>query len=191
MIEEVRGYYSALGTDYPQPNLFTLSMGDDADNSVPAMLACAFHGVWASVSDAQDPLSQLASFFAFFALALTNEDRTVWSDIYEDASGAGLVTTASRAVFRQGGGALVGVVGIDVSLASLLGVSTRAQIESAIALRSQQCMVTLTLTLTPSPSPNPSPNPNPNPNPNPDPNPNQGHIDDVGCELQLVRSQSA
>ena len=155
MIEEVRGYYSALGTDYPQPNLFTLSMGDDADNAVPAMLACAFHGVWASVSDAQDPLSQLASFFAFFALALTNEGRTVWSDIYEDASGAGLITTASRAVFRQGGGALVGVVGVDVSLASLLGVSTRAEIESAIAQRSQQCMVTLTLTLTPNPNPKP------------------------------------
>ena len=158
MIEEVRGYYDALGTDYPQPNLFTLSMGDDADNAMPAMFACAFDGVWASVSDGQDPLSQLASFFAFFALSLTNEDRVVWADLYEDASGAGLVTTASQAVFREAGGALMGVVGVDVMLGSLKDVATQEQIESAIQARSQQCM---------------------------------GKLDDVECELQLVRSQSA
>ena len=158
MIEEVRGYYDALGTDYPQPNLFTLSMGDDADNAMPAMFACAFAGVWASVSDGQDPLSQLASFFAFFALSLTNEDRVVWADLYEDASGAGLVTTASQAVFREAGGALMGVVGVDVMLGSLKDVATQEQIESAIQARSQQCM---------------------------------GKLDDVECELQLVRSQSA
>ena len=140
MIEEVRGYYDALGTDYPQPNLFTLSMGDDADNAMPAMFACAFDGVWASVSDGQDPLSQLASFFAFFALSLTNEDRVVWADLYEDASGAGLVTTASQAVFREAGGALMGVVGVDVMLGSLKDVATQEQIESAIQARSQQCM---------------------------------------------------
>eukprot|EP00210_Caulerpa_lentillifera_P005931 g5670.t1 len=102
--------------------IFTFSMGEDSDGSIPRQISCANNGSWSFIGRNEDPLTAMASYYHF----LTNSesyDRPVWADEYWNAGGQGYVTSVSKAVFSRGSGKLhgifLGVVGHTVLLKDL------------------------------------------------------------------------
>jgi hypothetical protein len=140
LIEEIETGLNSLGQDEGRdaPRVFTLSLGAGADDSIVRQISCNNGGVWGSVVDGDDPLGKMSAFFDVFALGMRATDRVVWSHPYEDASGAGLMTTAAVPVFHDRG-TLVGSVGLDVLMTKLLEIATVDEISNAIDARGALC----------------------------------------------------
>ncbi|QDZ18890.1 voltage-dependent calcium channel subunit [Chloropicon primus] len=100
--------------------IFTYSMGEGADDAVPRSIACANGGAWGSISDGEDPLSKMMSYYKYMARSNINSDGVFWTEPYDDDPTGLKVTTAAKVVYESSGGKhMLGVVGVDVPLQSL------------------------------------------------------------------------
>ena len=119
-----------------------ITVGEDADFRLPQRIACLHNGTHMHIERTplscpfreqhrcsfvagQDILEQLLPYISFFAGQLIeNEKRIIWSRFYEDFSGLGLMTTATRPMFSHAAngprrGKLLGVVAVDIPLTTL------------------------------------------------------------------------
>lgn len=124
-------------------SIFTLSMGKDADDSIPRQIACANDGTWSFFEDGTDPILSLNSYYTFLA-AGRDSDGVTWAEPYEDASGLGTITTVAKAIFSPPGkdgtkGVQIGVVGHDVMLSELDATQKSLDVVSELASLSRNC----------------------------------------------------
>ena len=102
-------------------HIFTYAMSSSADTVVPKAVACDNDGVFATINDGTDPLTEMQSYFRFIATGL-DSDTVRWTTPYEDAFGLGQMVTGARAVYDRRDASnplLVGVVGADVTMSEL------------------------------------------------------------------------
>lgn len=118
--------------------MFTYSMSSSAEKTLPHLLACANDGVWERIEDGADPLAAMSKFYSYLA-AGNDTTQPVWSDIYEDADGLGLMVTVAVPIRVENNGfiQLIGVAGADVKMDAFEGFSDRA-IDAMLA-RSSVC----------------------------------------------------
>ena len=111
--------------------IFTYSFGSDGSSSDELMksIACNNMGIWAPVSDTSSSAlrSQMGGYYELFATlrAESDTETVTWVEPYEDASGAGMMTTASLAIYDHtvAPPKLVGVVGVDLLTKDIAAVS--------------------------------------------------------------------
>eukprot|EP00210_Caulerpa_lentillifera_P007421 g7092.t1 len=82
-------------------SIFTFSMGEDSDDSLPRQIACANDGSWSYIDSDTDPLSAMNGYYRFLTNPDSN-DSPVWVNPYLDAGGQGCVTTVAKPVFSRG-----------------------------------------------------------------------------------------
>ena len=103
--------------------IFTFSMSDAADDSIPRQIACANDGAWAYVGPKTNPLDSLLSYYLYTSASLRGISPT-WIEPYEDASGLGNVTTVALPIYARGTSreldVFLGVVGHQVLLDELV-----------------------------------------------------------------------
>jgi len=102
---------------------FSFSLGTGNIKKVPHELACKHKGIWAQIKDRVSKTSirdSMAGYYKYLAHGL-KITKVIWSEPYEDAFGLGKVITGSLPVYEENvwGPVLVGVVGVDVQIASL------------------------------------------------------------------------
>eukprot|EP01026_Neomeris_dumetosa_P027019 TRINITY_DN22004_c0_g1_i4.p1 TRINITY_DN22004_c0_g1~~TRINITY_DN22004_c0_g1_i4.p1 ORF type:complete len:494 (-),score=69.36 TRINITY_DN22004_c0_g1_i4:51-1532(-) len=128
-----------------QALIFTYSMGDQADDSVPRQIACRNQGQWAPISDDDNPLTALNGYQIQVATARL-PNRLSWSDPYVDSSGLGEMLSIVKPVYTPEiddklPGVIFGVASHDVLLDDLRVVAG-AQYEEVLQkliLGSRQC----------------------------------------------------
>lgn len=120
--------------------IFSYSLGSNADHVLPKKLACDTNGVWSFINDGGSLIDEMSQFYEYFA-ALSQHDDVVWVEPYEDASGAGILTTASLAVFAESN--LIGVVGVDLLIADLERIEPNYNnLLNGLISRSNRCPTT-------------------------------------------------
>eukprot|EP00730_Choanoeca_flexa_P016356 TRINITY_DN7704_c0_g1_i1.p1 TRINITY_DN7704_c0_g1~~TRINITY_DN7704_c0_g1_i1.p1 ORF type:complete len:661 (+),score=122.10 TRINITY_DN7704_c0_g1_i1:35-2017(+) len=98
---------------------FTYSLGRLASEDIPKSFACRTNGIWSPIvdADANGLRSQMGHYYDYFSsLRADGDTHITWVEPYLDASGAGLMTTASRALYDRTvtPPKLIGVVGVDL-----------------------------------------------------------------------------
>lgn len=129
--------------------IFSYTLGADADTGVAKEISCASAGTWTPVVDNGNLRGQMASYYDFYAsqrVFQTDESKVRWVEPYEDAFGAGTMTTASTALYDESTSppTLVGVVGIDLLLTDITAAaeSSGVSLINALATRSKTCATT-------------------------------------------------
>ena len=133
----------------PSPHIFTYALGNGADETIPAQLACENDGWFAKVEDG-DPAAlkhAMIRYFEYFSdkIPLGNASSTPrWSEFYMDSSGQGKMTTVAVPVYandaKTNKRVFHGVVGIDV-LAADFGASLDDSVLAVrLQKRSSQCV---------------------------------------------------
>lgn len=102
-------------------SIFSYSFGEEADDTVPRKIACENDGLFFKIPDGGDLRSSMGQYYQYFAAGIQN-DQVFWTAPYFDASGLGLVITASIPLYdrRRDPPSLFGVVGTDVIVSELL-----------------------------------------------------------------------
>lgn len=97
--------------------IFSYSLTSAADEELPRTLACENGGVWQRILDTRRLRTTMARYFEFFArlYASSNTNVVRWTEPYQDAFGAGLMTTASLAIYDKttNPARLLGVAGLS------------------------------------------------------------------------------
>eukprot|EP00210_Caulerpa_lentillifera_P005947 g5682.t1 len=126
--------------------IFTFSMGETADDSIPRQIACANNGSWSYIGPETDVLTAMNGYYHFLTNAGSG-DSPVWTNPYEDDGGLGMITTVAKPVYSRGtrdlDGIFLGVVGLDVLLSDLEvpGIEYSDVLEEIIE-RSRRCDLT-------------------------------------------------
>ncbi len=95
--------------------IFSLSMGSDADDSLPRQLACRNNGAWDRISAGDAVLDKLEAYLKFQSMDKAASDAVFWSEPYADDILGDLVVTAAVPVYEDNQWRnLLGVVGVDV-----------------------------------------------------------------------------
>ena len=97
--------------------VFVFGLGTDIDQSLLNNLGDQNEGGTTFVFDSEDLEEAMNLYYKFFTSQIDN--AISWSWPYVDASGWGIIITASKAVTVNG--TLLGVVGADLTLSSLIG----------------------------------------------------------------------
>jgi hypothetical protein len=109
-------------TTLEQPaKIFTYVLGDSTRTVLPKKIACETGGFFTHIRDRERFVNKFTLNYAeFFSLLreTTEVVQSVWVEPYIDAFGLGLVTTVSQPVYDEHS-RLIGVIGIDVSVANL------------------------------------------------------------------------
>jgi hypothetical protein len=103
----------------PAPRVFAYALGRDAATSLH-LVACMTGGVWRAVTESGDLAAAAVGYNEALTTVLRASQNVSWTAPYLDASGLGLVTTASTPVTNPVTGEFEGVVGLDVPLGALL-----------------------------------------------------------------------
>lgn len=154
MLRKIEKYQRRLekATD-TRASIFTFSMGEESDDSIPRQIACANSGSWSYIGSETDPLTAMAGYYHFLTNP-SNDNSPVWVEPYLGAGGQGNITTVSKAVFSKGtdklDGIFLGVVGMTVLLRDLevpgypyqdvLDALTRRQLRCG-ATRQSECQL--------------------------------------------------
>eukprot|EP00210_Caulerpa_lentillifera_P007424 g7095.t1 len=148
MLSKIEDYQNKLeSVTESRAMIFTFSMGENADSSIPRQIACANEGSWSYIGSDTDPLSAMVGYYHF----LTNPSNTnteVWVNPYLDAGGQGNITTVAKAVFSRGtkklDGIFLGVVGHTVLLRDLEvpGIPYQDVLDELVRRSSDQCGAT-------------------------------------------------
>lgn len=102
--------------------IFTYTLGSNSGAALARGIACETNGVYTHINDGGRLREQLSLYYDYFALLRqTDNIQIAWVEPYIDAVGAGLLVTASKAVYDTSGTPpkLVGVVGMDVLVSDL------------------------------------------------------------------------
>ena len=97
--------------------IFTYTFGSNSGAALARGIACETSGVYTQISDGGPLREQLSLYYDYFAsLRQTDNVRVAWVEPYEDAVGAGLLVTASKAIYNTMvfPARLIGVVGVDI-----------------------------------------------------------------------------
>jgi len=115
--------------NYPSLTLFTFSLGEGSNQDIPKQLACQYDGIWTPVSNTLALRTQMSFIFDYYTtLNSGSEGRVFWSEPYLDAFGAGMMVTASVAIYAKPSDYsspnfqhpyLIGIANIDVLLEDL------------------------------------------------------------------------
>eukprot|EP01024_Parvocaulis_polyphysoides_P015225 TRINITY_DN1659_c0_g1_i5.p1 TRINITY_DN1659_c0_g1~~TRINITY_DN1659_c0_g1_i5.p1 ORF type:complete len:805 (-),score=117.16 TRINITY_DN1659_c0_g1_i5:1192-3384(-) len=143
-VEELQAKLESISRK--RASIFSFSIGELADDSIPRQLACMHNGSWAPIAAQDDPLTVFNSFLKFIASA-RNTTRIYWSEEYEDASGLGKMISAVMPVYTPQQnvdvpGALFGVVSHDIlvnDFKQLVGDQASEQIITILQEGSKQC----------------------------------------------------
>ena len=119
--------------------LFTFTLGNNVQETLPFSFACQNQGIFTHVNDGGNLREQMSQYYEYYAtLRQSDSERVVWVEPYIDASGAGLLVTASRAVYDGSTTPprLVGVVAVDTLVSDLKAAGLRAGVDFAGVIRS-------------------------------------------------------
>ena len=95
--------------------VFSLSMGGEADDTLPRQLACRNNGAWDRISAGDAVLDKLEAYLKFQSMDKAATDAVFWSEPYADDILGDLVVTAAVPVYEDNEWRnLLGVVGVDV-----------------------------------------------------------------------------
>eukprot|EP00055_Hartaetosiga_balthica_P000070 m.135582 g.135582 ORF g.135582 m.135582 type:complete len:568 (-) comp10085_c0_seq1:193-1896(-) len=123
--------------------IFTFSFSSGADKTLPKALACGNNGTWSHVEYNINLREQMGNYYNYFSsLRSTSNTNVVWVEPYEDASGSGILTTASKAIYDEhvSPPRLIGVVAVDILASDLQATATDyASLLSALVQRSANC----------------------------------------------------
>ena len=117
--------------------IFTYTFGSLSGAELARDIACATNGVYAHINDHGNLREQMSQYYDYFAAINTaNADEVTWVEPYADAVGAGILVTASKAVYtnstpRQ----LIGVVGVDVLVTDLEEAAKRDNLDHTELIR--------------------------------------------------------
>jgi Mg-chelatase subunit ChlD len=124
-------------------NLFTYSLGADADQTTTKMIACRTGGVWQHISDGGNLQESMEGYYKYYAAGMFQQsNRTVWVEPYLFSSGDVLGTTCSTPVYDEtmSPPLFLGVVGVDFTLDSLLEMSASyTEVLDELILESSFC----------------------------------------------------
>ena len=79
--------------DQTQANIFTYSLGGDADG-ICRQISCAANSLFTPVKDSDDLATTLLNFLPFLAATLNNT-QPAWTDTYTDHGGLGKVISVA------------------------------------------------------------------------------------------------
>ena len=102
--------------------IFTYTLGSNSGAALARGIACETSGVYTHINDGGRLREQLSLYYDYFALLRqTDNVQVAWVEPYMDAVGAGLLVTASKAVYDTSitPPRIVGVVGMDVLVSDL------------------------------------------------------------------------
>ena len=94
-------------------------------------IACASNGIYAHVDDGGNLREQLSQYYDYFAsLRRAGDDAVTWVEPYEDYAGAGLLVTASKAIynFEFDPARLIGVAAVDIQVDDLEMAAMEAEL---------------------------------------------------------------
>lgn len=108
--------------------IFTYTFGSLSGASLARGIACATSGVYAHINDHGNLREQMSQYYDYFAAIKTaSSNEVTWVEPYQDAVGAGLLVTASKAVYTNSSPQyLIGVVGVDVLVKDLENAAKNA-----------------------------------------------------------------
>jgi len=144
-----RGDGSGEGDAANKAIMFTYSLGSGAAREIPKQIACDSNGIWSPVTDNGNIRGQMSHFYDFFSSQRSSGDsRVAWVEPYLDSSGAGMMTTASKAMYDKSVSPpkLIGVVGVDILMTSIQksanadGSGDPTALLAALARRSATCV---------------------------------------------------
>eukprot|EP00210_Caulerpa_lentillifera_P007398 g7071.t1 len=123
MLAKIDGYQNKLAKKSSiKANIFTFSMGEKADDSIPKQIACANNGSWSYIGPKTNTLTAMNNYYHFLTDSSTN-NTTTWFHPYEDFGGLGNVTTVTKPVFSRGKNEFdrmfLGVAAHDVMLSEI------------------------------------------------------------------------
>ena len=102
--------------------IFTFTLGGSASQAIPLAIACGNRGIFSHVDDGGNLRQEMSRYYEYYAtLRQAGDEEVVWVEPYIDASGAGLLVTASKAVYdtTTNPPRLIGVVAVDTLVSSL------------------------------------------------------------------------
>ena len=123
--------------------VFTYTLGSGASTSIPLAIACGNRGIYAHVDDGGNLRGQMSQYYDYYAsLRRAGDEHVMWVEPYMDASGAGMLVTASKAVYDMQSHPvrLLGVVAVDILVSDLETAGLQSGIDfegvvSRLALR--------------------------------------------------------
>eukprot|EP00210_Caulerpa_lentillifera_P007423 g7094.t1 len=123
MLSKIEDYQNKLeSVTKSRAMIFTFSMGEKSDGSIPRQIACANEGSWSFIDSDTDPLSAMIGYYHFLTNP-SNNNSAVWVNPYLGAGGQGYITTVAKAAFsyrtKKLDGIFLGVVGHTVLLKDL------------------------------------------------------------------------
>ena len=116
LIQERNTHHNAI--------MFTYTLGSYSGASYTRAIACETGGIYTQINSNKELRKQLSLYYDYFtSLRHSTATQVAWVEPYEDAVGAGLLVTASKAVYENTSEMalprLIGVVGVDVSVSNL------------------------------------------------------------------------
>eukprot|EP00210_Caulerpa_lentillifera_P007391 g7064.t1 len=144
MLNKIESYQRRLvRATSSRANIFTFSMGETADDSIPRQIACANSGSWSYIGPNTNALTAMNSYYHFLTDSSTS-NTTTWINPYKDAGGLGIVTTVSKPVYSRGtdelDGVFLGVAAHDVLLSEIEAEGVPyTDVLREIIIRSQRC----------------------------------------------------
>lgn len=144
--QNVPALYTTIATLNAPHNatVFSYSLGSGASQVVPHTISCQNNGMWTAVPDGGDLRGSMSAYYEYFALLRSEltSAPAVWVELYTDATGAGEMTTVSKAVYdttvqpRR----LMGVLGMDVLASDLRKLEANYDnLLQALVFRSNIC----------------------------------------------------
>ena len=112
--------------------MFTYTLGSGASTTIPLAIACGNRGIYAHVDDGGNLRGQMSQYYDYYAtLRRAGDEGVVWVEPYIDASGAGMLVTASKAVYdsQSSPSRLIGVVAVDILVSDLEEAGEQAGID--------------------------------------------------------------
>ena len=119
--------------------LFTFTLGNNVQGTLPLIFACDNQGMYTRIDDGGNLREQMNQYYEYYATLRQEEPgRVAWIEPYTDVSGAGLLVTASRAVYdgTSTPPRLVGVVAVDILTTELREAGLREFVDFAEVIRS-------------------------------------------------------
>lgn len=114
--------------------VFTYTLGSGASSAIPSAVACGNNGIYAHVDDGGNLRGQMSQYYDYYStLRRAGDESVVWVEPYTDASGAGLLVTASKAVYdtNSSPSRLIGVVAVDILISDLKTAGQQAGVDYA------------------------------------------------------------
>jgi len=122
-------------------NIFTYSLGKEADKTVTKYIACNMNGLFENIENSLDLQKAMNSYYLLLSAGINRQNQVIWAEPYKDFFGLGLVTTAAVPIYDDSVNPpfLLGVYGTDLQLKELEKFDSYDKILNAFRLRSMQC----------------------------------------------------